>query len=69
MNSELIEYIKVSANGKSLNKISKEANISKSYLSYIINGKRKSPSPNILRKLAKALDVPYLELMEKAGYL
>lgn len=43
--------------------------VSNSYLSLLENGKRGIPSPDILKKLSKALDVNYEQLMEKAGYL
>ncbi len=43
--------------------------VSHAYLSQIENGKRGLPSPEILRKLSKPLEVPYEELMYKAGYI
>ena len=43
--------------------------VSNAYLSHIENGKRGIPSPEILRKLSKPLDVPYEELMARAGYI
>lgn len=43
--------------------------VSQSFISNLENGNRGIPSPEILQKLAAALEVPYLEMMEKAGYL
>ncbi|PSR24273.1 MAG: XRE family transcriptional regulator [Sulfobacillus thermosulfidooxidans] len=42
---------------------------SSSYLSRIERGLRNPPSPAVLRRLAQALDIPYEQLMERAGYL
>jgi repressor LexA len=43
--------------------------ISNAYISQIENGERGIPSPEVLKKLAGPLGVPYEELMEKAGYI
>lgn len=43
--------------------------VSNSYLSQLENGKRGTPSPEIIKKLAKGLKIPYNNLLEKAGYL
>jgi len=43
--------------------------VSNSYLSQLENGKISRPSPNILHSLATVYDVPYENLMERAGYI
>ena len=43
--------------------------VSNAYLSQLENGKIKKPSPNVLHSLAEVYAVPYVALMEKAGYL
>jgi transcriptional regulator with XRE-family HTH domain len=53
----------------SLKEVAKNGGISHSYLSQIENGKRNTPKPDIIRKLAKGLNVSYLDLLEKAGLL
>lgn len=45
------------------------SNVSNSYLSLVENGKRGIPSPEILKKLAPVLKVPYEDLMAAAGHL
>lgn len=55
---------------KSIREFAKEADVGHSYLSKILNGKRENPpSPEILEKLAEALNIDYNILMQKAGYL
>lgn len=55
--------------GLSLRELGKRAGISHSFLSLVINGKRGTPSPEQLLKLAPHLDVDYMDLMRKAGYV
>jgi HTH-type transcriptional regulator, competence development regulator len=55
--------------GISLRKIEEITKISNAYLSQLETGKAENPSPAVLYKLAKVLDVPYISLMEAAGYL
>lgn len=69
--SELGKFIKDKRNEKSLSthKLAELAQVSQSYIAQLESGRKKSPpSPDILRKLAPALDVEYGELMEIAGY-
>ena len=54
---------------KSLKTVAGDADMSAAYLQKLERGEVKSPSPHKLQKLAKALDVPYLELMKLAGYV
>lgn len=53
----------------SLRDVEKEYHVSNSYLSQIEKGERLPPSPDILRRLARAYNVPPRHLMEQAGYL
>lgn len=53
----------------SLNSVAKDADISPAYLQKLERGLVKTPSPPVLLRLAKALDVSYTALMEAAGYL
>lgn len=39
------------------------------YISMLENGRKGIPKPDTLRKIAKGLDIPYIELMNKAGYI
>jgi HTH-type transcriptional regulator, competence development regulator len=51
----------------SIRKLGELSNISHAYISQLENSKRDTPKPDTLNKLAKGLNVPYLELLEKAG--
>ena len=55
--------------GVSLDAVAGPAKISASYLHKIERGGVSSPSPRVLARIALALDVSYLHLMELAGYL
>ncbi|MGE7827831.1 helix-turn-helix domain-containing protein [Paenibacillus sp. NPDC093718] len=55
--------------GWSINQLAQAADISGSQISRIENGLRGIPKPQTLRKMADALEVPYEELMNRAGYL
>jgi transcriptional regulator with XRE-family HTH domain len=57
------------AKGLSLDAAAQSARISNAYLHKLEGGGVKSPSPRVLARVAVALDVPYLDLMERAGYL
>jgi transcriptional regulator with XRE-family HTH domain len=43
--------------------------VSNAYLSQIENDQIKKPNPNILNALAELYDIPYEELMERAGFV
>jgi transcriptional regulator with XRE-family HTH domain len=51
---------------KGLNQVelAKRAGVTTAYLNQLEHGKRKNPSLDILKKLAKALGVPVTELLE-----
>lgn len=55
--------------GWSISKLAQAAEISGSQISRIENGLRGVPKPQTLRKISDALEVPYEELMSRAGYL
>ncbi|MDF2064971.1 helix-turn-helix transcriptional regulator [Bacillus sp. Cr_A10] len=49
--------------------LSENSGVSPSYLSQVENGKRGVPSPEVIRKIAAALDYDYFSLMRVAGYM
>ena len=55
--------------GLSLEAVAGPAKISAAYLHKLERGVVNNPSPRILARIAVALEVPYLRLMELAGYL
>lgn len=55
--------------GLTLSELGKEVGYSNPYLSQIENGHKGIPSPDLLLKFSKVLNVEYIELMYKAGYL
>ena len=55
--------------GTSLDGIAKPAKISAAYLHKLERGVVNTPSPRVLCRLAAVLEIPYLRLMELAGYL
>lgn len=58
-----------SARGASLEAVATPAKISAAYLHKLEHGAVNNPSPRVLGRLAVVLDVPYLRLLELAGYL
>lgn len=65
------KYIKEkrTAQKLSIRKLSESADISHTEIKRIEDGVRKQTSPQVLRSLATALNVPYEELMAAAGYI
>jgi transcriptional regulator with XRE-family HTH domain len=55
--------------GVSLQAIADPANISVAYLQKLEGGRVGSPSPRVLRRVGSSVGLPYLLLMELAGYL
>jgi transcriptional regulator with XRE-family HTH domain len=49
--------------------LERRSGVPASYITNIESGKRDNPSPDILKKLAGPLGVPYEKLMIEAGYL
>ena len=65
------EYLKQirKEKGFSQRALSEKCGISNAEISRIETGERQKPSPDVLKSLAPVLEVPYEELMNKAGYL
>ena len=55
--------------GLSLAAVAEPASISAAYLHKFERGVVDNPSPRVLARIAAALEMPYLRLMELAGYL
>ncbi|WP_046213130.1 helix-turn-helix domain-containing protein [Paenibacillus wulumuqiensis] len=70
-NSSFGSYLKQIREQKnwSINQLADLAGISTSQISRIENGKRGVPKPQTIEKIARALGVPYAEMMDRAGYL
>lgn len=62
-------YLKELRGDKSLGQLEQMTGVTKSHLSKIERGERGIPKPDILKKLAGALNVNYYDLMKKAGYV
>lgn len=55
--------------GLTITQLSRDSEVSPSYISRLENGGRRPPKPDILKKFAPFLGIGYNELMIKAGYL
>ncbi len=55
--------------GLTLKQVESQAKVSNAYISQIERGLRNPPHPDILKRLAKAYDVPHRALLVAAGYL
>lgn len=68
---EFGEYLKHLREKKkmSIRKLSTYSGVSAGYLSQIENGGRSTPSPSVIKKLAKGLKTPYEDMMRAAGYI
>ncbi len=53
----------------SLKKVEELTGVSNAYLSQLERGRRNPPHPDILKRLAKAYEVPVRDLLVEAGYL
>jgi HTH-type transcriptional regulator, competence development regulator len=64
-------YLKTKREEKnlSINKLGELSGVSAMYISQIERGKRETPSPKILGKLAEGLNEPYEDLMQASGYM
>lgn len=71
MKNELGRFIRSKRKGKSttLVQLAEKTGLSQPYLSQIENGKRDIPKPDIINKIASALDIDSYEMMVKAGYI
>ncbi|MCL6479103.1 MAG: helix-turn-helix domain-containing protein [Peptococcaceae bacterium] len=68
---EFSSYLKdlIKKRGYSYRKLGQLSGVNHTYISKICGGYSSTPSPEILRKLAVPLFVPYEELLKAAGYL
>jgi transcriptional regulator with XRE-family HTH domain len=55
--------------GLSLKAVAEPADISVAYLQKLEGGDVRQPSPHVLHRLGRVLEVPYATLMELAGYV
>jgi len=55
--------------GLSLHKLAVRADLNQIYFYQSINKNKENPPPWVLRRIAPLLEVPYVELLMKAGYL
>ncbi|PKR83900.1 helix-turn-helix domain-containing protein [Heyndrickxia camelliae] len=64
-------YLKTKREEKklSMNKLGELSGVSAMYISQIEGGRRVTPSPKIIEKLAEGLNEPYEDLMMVAGYI
>jgi transcriptional regulator with XRE-family HTH domain len=71
MLTELGKKLRIARTGKkrSLESVAGLAKISGAYLHKLERGLVDSPSPRVLARLAVVLEMSYLDLMERAGYL
>ncbi|MBN2238813.1 MAG: helix-turn-helix domain-containing protein [Dehalococcoidales bacterium] len=53
----------------SLREAAARTGVSVSYITQIENHKRKTPSPDVLKRLAPAYDVPVRDILKAAGYM
>lgn len=65
------EYLKILREraGLSQETLAEEADISSAYVSQIETGRRNPPTPDVLRRMAGPLEVPYITLMMQADHL
>lgn len=72
--NEIGELLKELRGKKSIREVSKDIGISHTYLSTLEKGydprtkKERKPTPEVLRKLSHYYNIPYIQLMELAGY-
>jgi transcriptional regulator with XRE-family HTH domain len=55
--------------GLSLHKLAVRADLNQIYFYQSVNKNKENPPPWVLRRIAPILEVPYVDLMMKAGYL
>lgn len=65
------DYLKTKREEKnlSMNKLGEISGVSAMYISQIERGRRVTPTPKIIAKLAVGLNEPYDDLMKVAGYM
>ncbi|GAB3797512.1 helix-turn-helix domain-containing protein [Virgibacillus kimchii] len=55
--------------GLTMRELERRTGISQAYISQIESGKRNVPKPELIKKISNGLDVDYLDLLQKAGYI
>ncbi|MEY9979041.1 helix-turn-helix domain-containing protein [Lysinibacillus sp. RC79] len=55
--------------GLTTTQLAEMVEVSQGYISHLENERKKNPSPDVLARIAKVLDIPYIDLMIRAGYL
>lgn len=55
--------------GLSMRELSRRSGVSQAYISQLESGKKGTPTPEQLFKLAPCLDIDYMDLMKAAGYV
>lgn len=68
---EFGEYLRLrrKEKGFTIRQLEMKSGVSNAYLSHLENGKRGIPSTEIIKKISGALDIPYTEMLQKAGHL
>ena len=68
---EFSAYIKerCQERGLSLHRLAVQADLNQIYFYQSVNKNKENPPPWVLRRVAPILDVPYVELLMRAGYL
>ncbi len=69
--SSFAEYMRSLREGQKLSvrEAAAKSGVSVSYITQIENDRRKTPSPEVLKKLAPAYNVPVRDLLKAAGYM
>ena len=69
--SSFTEYMRSLREGQKLSvrEAAAKSGVSVSYITQIENERRKTPSPEVLKKLAPAYNVPVRDLLKAAGYM
>jgi transcriptional regulator with XRE-family HTH domain len=53
----------------SLRQLARLSGVSNAYISQVETGERGTPSPDVIKKLSRALNVPYEDMMKAAGHI
>jgi transcriptional regulator with XRE-family HTH domain len=69
--AEFASYLKARCanRGLSLHKLAVRADLNQIYFYQAVNKNKENPPPWVLRLIAPLLEVPYVELLMRAGYL
>ncbi|MFY9614825.1 MAG: hypothetical protein WAT58_05445 [Candidatus Dormiibacterota bacterium] len=69
--NEFTSYLKARCadRGLSLHRLAVQADLNQIYFYQSVNKNKDNPPPWVLRRIAPLLEVPYVELLLKAGYL